>query len=83
MLLEQGRRRVFKSGPAEEAIECRRHERGRAREGDYFPLIRGVCGHPPRKVLNCERFYVRFLMGFLCVWDQILVVLITKIFLVA
>ena len=23
----QGRRRVFKSGPAEEIIECRRHER--------------------------------------------------------
>ena len=30
----QGRRRVFKSGPAEEIIECRWHERGRAREGD-------------------------------------------------
>ena len=30
----QGRRRVFKSGPAEEIIECRRHEWGRAREGD-------------------------------------------------
>ena len=29
---EQGRRRVFKSGPAEEAIECRTHERG------LFPL---------------------------------------------
>ena len=26
----QGRRCVLKSGPAEEAIECRRHERGRA-----------------------------------------------------
>ena len=24
----QGRRRVLKSGPAEEIIECRRHERG-------------------------------------------------------
>ena len=30
----QGRRRVFKSGPAEEIIECRRHERERAREGE-------------------------------------------------
>ena len=28
----QGRRRVLKSGRAEEIIECRRHERGRARE---------------------------------------------------
>ena len=40
----QGRRRVFKSGPAEKAIECRRHERGRAREGDYSPLVRGGGG---------------------------------------
>ena len=54
---KQGRRRVFKSGAAEEAIECRRHEGGRAREGDYPPL---VWGPPPRKVLNFERFYVRF-----------------------
>ena len=29
----QGRRRLFKSGPVEEAIKCGRHERGRAREG--------------------------------------------------
>ena len=35
---QQGRRRLFKSGPAEEAIECRRHERGRAREGFGGPL---------------------------------------------
>ena len=34
MVSLQGRRRVFKSGPAEEIIECRRHERGRTREGD-------------------------------------------------
>ena len=34
---QQGRRRVFKSGAAEKAIECRRHERGRARDGDLFP----------------------------------------------
>ena len=25
---DQGRRRIFKSGPAEEIIECRRHESG-------------------------------------------------------
>ena len=73
----QARRRVFKSGPAEEAIECRRHERG-----GLFPLWLGGMGASPRKNLNFERFYVRF-NGFLCVWDQILVVLVTKIFLVA
>ena len=33
---------------------------GRAREGDYSPLVRGFGGPPPRKVLNFERFYVRF-----------------------
>ena len=52
--LLQGRRRVFKSGPAEEAIECRSHERGRA------PLVRGVWGLPWDFFLNFERFYVRF-----------------------
>ena len=35
----QGRRRVFKSGPAEEIIECRRHERGRAQEGGPNPPL--------------------------------------------
>ena len=39
----QGRRRVFKSGPAEEAIECLRHERGSAREGGLI----GVLGASP------------------------------------
>ena len=34
---QQGRRRVFKIGPAEKVIEVRRHKRGRAREGDYSP----------------------------------------------
>ena len=33
----QGRRRVFKSGPAEEAIECRGHERGESTRGGLFP----------------------------------------------
>ena len=45
----QGRRRVFKSGPAEEDIECRRHERGRAREGDYSPSRKGGLGGLPRE----------------------------------
>ena len=30
---QQGRRRVFKSGQAEEIIECRRHERGESTKG--------------------------------------------------
>ena len=45
-LIMQGRRRIFKSGPAEEIVECRRHERGRARGGDS-PLSLGVRGSPP------------------------------------
>ena len=44
----QGRRRLFKSGPAEEAIECRESTLG------------GFGGPPPSKFLNFERFYVRF-----------------------
>ena len=36
-LCYQGRRRVFKSGPAEEAIECRGHERGESTRGGLFP----------------------------------------------
>ena len=57
---DQGRRRVFKSGPAEEAIECRRHESGESTRGDHSPSLQGVWGPPPRKFLNFERFYVRF-----------------------
>ena len=46
----KGRRRVFKSGPAEEVIECRRHERGeRTRGGIFPPLVRGVWGASPEK----------------------------------
>ena len=40
----QGCRRVFKSGPAEEAIECRRHERGESVRGGLFPLSLGGLG---------------------------------------
>ena len=36
----QGRRRIFKSGPAEEIIECRRHERGESTRGG-LPLWLG------------------------------------------
>ena len=41
--MSQGRRRVFKSGPAEEATECRRHERGII-EGGLSPLSLGGFG---------------------------------------
>ena len=50
-LISQGRRRVFKSGPAEEIIEYRRQERGRAREGDS-PSGQGGKGVSPEKILN-------------------------------
>ena len=56
---------------------------GRAREGDYSPLVRGVWGASPEKSFEFWALLCAFLMGFLCVWDQILVVLFTKIFLVA
>ena len=41
-LQEQGRRRVFKSGPAEEAIECRSHERGESTRVGLSPLDKGI-----------------------------------------
>ena len=44
LTLYQGRRCVIKSGPAGETIECRRHERGRAREGDCSPSLEGGSG---------------------------------------
>ena len=40
-IYEQDRRRVIKSGPAEEAIECRRHEKGKSTRG-----LRGLGGSP-------------------------------------
>ena len=58
----QGRRRILKSGPAEEIIECGRHERGgggREREGAP-PLVRGSGGLP------CENFeFLALLCAFL------------------
>ena len=60
------------------AREGGEHDRG------LFPLsLGGFVGPPQWQFLNFERFYVRYLMGVLCIWDQILVVLVTKIFLVA
>ena len=37
-VLIQGCHSIFKSGPAEEANECRRHERGESMRGGLFPL---------------------------------------------
>ena len=42
----QGRRRVFKSGPAEEIIECRRHERRQNTRGGWPLLLGGLRGLP-------------------------------------
>ena len=57
----QGRRRVFKSGPAEEIIEFRRHERGRARE--VTPSLGGL-GGLPREKFEFLALLCAFLMGF-------------------
>ena len=37
VVISQGRRRIFKSGPAEEVIECRRHEMGESTRGGHSP----------------------------------------------
>ena len=37
-LPNQGRGRLLKSGPAEEVIECQRHERLESTRGGLFPL---------------------------------------------
>ena len=49
---QQGRRRLFKSGPAEEAIECRRHERGRAREEFGGPPTSPTLPPTPEKIFE-------------------------------
>ena len=60
----QGRRRVFKSGPAEEIIECRRHERGGGEhERGSPPLVRGI-GGLPRENFVFLALLCAFLMGF-------------------
>ena len=54
------------------------HERG------IFPLsLGGVWGTSPKKIFEFLALLCAFLTGFLCAWDQIFVVLVTKIFLVA
>ena len=45
----QGRSCVFKSGTAEEVIECRRHEGGEHERGDYSPSRQGGLGGLPRE----------------------------------
>ena len=78
----QGRRRIFKSGPMEEAIECRRHERGEStRGGDIPPLFRGggLGASPPHPRINFWILSSSLCVsnGVLCIWDQISVVLVT------
>ena len=48
---KQGRRRVFKSGPAVEIVEHRWHERGESTRGG-LPLSLGGLGVSPDKNLN-------------------------------
>ena len=67
----QGRRRVFKSGPAEEATECHGGEHKRE---IIPPLVRGVWGASPEKILSASMWVFN---GALCVCDRILVVLVT------
>ena len=61
----------------------------KAREGGEHereinpPLVRGVCGGLPRELFWILSASMCVFNGGLCVWDQILVVLVTKIFLVA
>ena len=64
MIMNQGRRRVFKSGPAEEIIECRRHHAEGGEHERGTPLVRGVKGSPPRKKNEFLALLCAFLMGF-------------------
>ena len=66
--------RIFKSGPAEESIECQRHKSMRRY---HPPLVRGAMGVSPRFFFNFESFLVRFLW-FLSSWDHISVILVTN-----
>ena len=52
-------------------MECRWHERGRAREGDSPSGNGGGLGGLPRENFEFLALLCAFLMGFLCVWDQI------------
>ena len=66
----QGRRRVFKSGPAMEIIEYRRHGRGESTRGG-LPLSLVGLGGLSREKIEFLALLCGFLTGFLCVWDQI------------
>ena len=61
-LIRQGRRRIFKSGPAEEIIECDGTRGGKAREGS--PLSSGGLGGLPRENLEFLALLRAFLMCF-------------------
>ena len=66
MVILQGRRRLFKSGPAEVAIECGRHERGESTKRGLLPLsLGGMGGFSSEKILE-----LCVLMGVLCVWTK-------------
>ena len=91
----QGRRRVFKSGPAEEPIECWRHERGEGTRGGIIPpLVReggggggGLGGAPQRLFLILSASTCVFNVFFLCLGPDFSRFghdpLLEKIFLVA
>ena len=52
LIVSQGCRRVFKSGAAEEAIECRRHERGYSTRGGIIPPLDREFGGLPEKIVE-------------------------------
>ena len=60
----QGRRRIFKSGPAEEIIECRWHERPGVRTRGGLPLSLGGLGGLPGENFEYLALLCAFLMGF-------------------
>ena len=55
---------------------------GEHESGIIPPLVRGF-GASPEIFFEFLALLCAFLTGFLCVWDQILVVLVTEILLVA
>ena len=44
MYTVKGRRRIFKSGPAEETIESRNHDKAESTRGGLFPFSLGGFG---------------------------------------
>ena len=65
----QGRRRIFKSGPAEEIIECLRHERGESRRGGLALSLWGL-GGLPRENFEYLALLCAFFMGFYAFGDR-------------